>query len=397
MDFVIIANAWTAANDNPTGKHQIALQLAEKGHRVLWIEGSGMRKPSAGSRADRSRIMSKLKTAAKGIRQAEPNIWRVAPLIIPMPTQPIVRALNSIIYICAGCIGKLFLRFKQPTLINFLPIVPLSEKLWPWQKIYFCVDRWDKFDMYDTRIMGAGDSACCRNADVVLTTSHDLQTRCKKKNPHSFLIGHGVNLKHFSSPLHHDTPRPAELPEGKIIGFFGLLSEWVDLKLITELAKALQTIASDKSASIVLIGRADVDISQLEPESNIHILGPKTFAKLPDYTAFFDVSIIPFIINDLTVAVNPIKLREMLAAGCPVVSTALPEVSAIAKDNPYAETAENSSDFITAVIKHLDNNLTSQERKTISDTMRNETWSSKVDLILKTITQVQPHNQSAAP
>ena len=62
MDIVMIANAWSAAADNPTGKHQLALQLVAKGHRVLWIEGSGMRRPQTGSGADRARIRTKFKT-----------------------------------------------------------------------------------------------------------------------------------------------------------------------------------------------------------------------------------------------------------------------------------------------------------------------------------------------
>jgi glycosyltransferase involved in cell wall biosynthesis len=401
MDFVIIANAWTAAADNPTGKHQIALQLAAKGHRVLWIEGSGMRKPSASSGADRSRIVGKLKTAAKGIQKAQPGIWRTAPLIVPMPTQPLVRALNAIIYTAVGVLGSTLLRFKRPTLINFLPVVPLAEMLWPWKKIYFCVDRWDKFDMYDTTVMSHVDDACCRNANVVLTTSNDLQTRCEPKNPRTTLIGHGVNWDHFSAPLQVKTEdhrpqttdrRPEDLPEGRIVGFFGLLSEWVDQDLLISLAQALREANTPPSpnhfaASIVLIGKADVDISRLEAEPNIHILGPKTFSELPAYTAFFDVAIIPFIINELTIAVNPIKLREMLAAGCPVVSTALPEVDFVAQQTDYAETVATAEAFVAAALKRLDEPATHEHRAAISDTMRTETWSAKVDQILNVIDQ----------
>ncbi len=461
MDFVIIANAWTAAADNPTGKHQIALQLAAKGHRVLWIEGSGMRKPSGSSSADRSRIAGKLKAAAKGIQKAQPNIWRTAPLIIPMPTRPLVRAMNAIIYVLVGALGAICLGFKRPTLINFLPVVPLAEKLWPWKKVYFCVDRWDKFDMYDTTVMSHVDDACCHNADVVLTTSHDLQTRCSPKNPNTTLIGHGVNWDHFAAPLHANkgqhpasqsvardcisqpgearnaysrpsdglrrttsrhtgeevfppeagcemqsraTPRPPDMPDGQIVGFFGLLSEWVDQDLLISLARSLTSSshispADDEhvphptshvphSPSLVLIGKADVDISRLEAEPNIHILGPKPFSELPSYTAFFDVAIIPFIINELTIAVNPIKLREMLAAGCPVVSTALPEVDFVAQQTDYAETVATAEAFIAAVLKRLDEPATHEHRVAISDTMRTETWSAKVDQILEVISEV---------
>jgi len=68
MNFVLIANAWSAGEKNPTSKHRIALELARRGHRVLWIEGSGMRTPSLGSGSDRGRMLRKVAAAMKGAR-----------------------------------------------------------------------------------------------------------------------------------------------------------------------------------------------------------------------------------------------------------------------------------------------------------------------------------------
>lgn len=389
MDFVIIANAWSAAEKNPTGKHQIALTLAEKGHRVLWIEGAGMRRPSATQSADRSRMVTKLVAAARGMRKARAGIWHTAPLIIPIPSNPFVRILNAIIYVMTAIVGSFFIGFRRPTLINFLPVVPLAERLWPWKAVYFCVDRWDQFDMYDTGVMTRVDEECCRYADTVLTTSNDLQTRCAPKNPSTHLMGHGVNWDHFSAPLQNAatvTPlsRPTDLPDGKIVGFFGLLSEWVDQNLLLALAHALLT-PQPSPASLVLIGNADVDITSLKSTPNIHILGPKPFQDLPAYTAFFDVAIIPFIVNELTAAVNPIKLREMLAAGCPVVSTSLPEVAVVAQHNPFTDVTHTTEAFIAATLKRLNAPSDHETRKKISNTVKNETWSAKVDQILSII------------
>ena len=69
MDFFIIANAWSAGKDNPTSKHRIALELVRQGHRVLWIEGSGMRAPSVGSAHDRLRMVRKVSAAFRGARE----------------------------------------------------------------------------------------------------------------------------------------------------------------------------------------------------------------------------------------------------------------------------------------------------------------------------------------
>jgi glycosyltransferase involved in cell wall biosynthesis len=229
---------------------------------------------------------------------------------------------------------------------------------------------------------------------------------------------HGVDHDHFAVAV-DDNPereRPSDLPEGRIVGFFGLLSEWLDQELLIKLARALQSTGSSTpggtqasassvtepvtlqdtnqqpatSRSLVLIGTADVPVDRLKSEPNIFMLGPKPFSELPRYVRHFDIGIIPFVVNDLTRAVNPIKLREMLAAGCPVVSTALPEVERIAecgKSPPDSTVVAHTYDeFISAVKRSLQSSLSMEERRIISDSMTGETWQAKVGEILEIIT-----------
>jgi len=132
----------------------------------------------------------------------------------------------------------------------------------------------------------------------------------------------------------------------------------------------------------VLIGQADVGISRLKAEPNILLLGPKPFATLPGYAAHFDVGIIPFHVNELTMAVNPIKLREMLAAGCPVVSTALPEVESYRSERAVV-IAGDATAFAAAVRGFLDAPLAGPERRGLSERMRGETWEAKVAEIME--------------
>jgi len=90
-------------------------------------------------------------------------------------------------------------------------------------------------------------------------------------------------------------PRP-------VVGFFGLLTSWVDLQLIIDCAKAYP------KSSVVVLGRTAVDVTSFKAHSNIHYLGEVPFADLPRYARGFDVGLIPFIVNDLTIAANPLKL-----------------------------------------------------------------------------------------
>ncbi|OGV69677.1 MAG: hypothetical protein A2283_17100 [Lentisphaerae bacterium RIFOXYA12_FULL_48_11] len=374
MDFVIIANAWSASVDNPTSKHQIAMELARQGHRILWVEGAGMRSPSLGSSSDRSRILHKISRAIKGIEKVSNGIWRIAPVICPLPSLGMVRGVNNLIYRLAILSAVAKLNFNNPILVNFMPTVPGVLAKWAWLNIYYCVDRWDAFGVYDSGLMAKLDEQCCRAAGIVIASASDLYERCRKLNPNTHLVSHGVDYEHFASSLKDlvSSSRPADLPQGRIIGFIGLISEWVDQDLLVEIADEIP------DSNIVLIGKADVPVDKLEKKKNIHFSGPKPFRDLPSYIAAFDVGIIPFIVNDLTRAVNPIKLREMLAAGCSVISTDLPEVEkyrgvGIACDRP---------EFVRLVKELLDCPLIKEQKQSISDMVKNETWEEKVKQIL---------------
>jgi glycosyltransferase involved in cell wall biosynthesis len=508
LNFVIVANAWGAGLNNPTSKHQVALELARQGHHVLWVEGAGMRKPSLGSGSDRGRIARKILAALQPARRVWPeaggrgseaggrrpevprgSVHVIAPLLIPIPSRGWIRLLNAWIYFVAARFWCLVLGFKRPVLINYVPVLAEVERLWkrrglqgyrvtglqgrrrlpasdlrpPTSVIYHCVDRWDAFGTYDAEMMRKVDEDCCRFADLVLATAGDLYERCKTYNANTHLLLHGVNYEHFAQALSAGDQRseigdrregkalrpppsalrPPDLPQGQIVGFFGLLSEWVDQELLVRLAQALRepkaetgkrgekaetgklkaevepgqaaavpgsdplpplsafsfqvsALSSSFQLSafpqIVLIGNADVNTSRLTAEPNIHLLGPKPFAELPRYVAFFDVGIIPFLVNELTSAVNPIKLREMLAAGCPVVSTALPEVERYAKDDasqdPGIEAVRmghDSQSFVRQVLERLSRPLQANQRAEISRSMAGEGWDAKVREIVRLV------------
>src|SRR5205085_3820715 len=118
------------------------------------------------------------------------------------------------------------------------------------------------------------------------------------------------------------TPLPEDLKgaPGPIIGFWGLIADWVDLQLIRHVADAFS------GGTVVLLGDSKTNTKPLDGARNIRVLGRKPYADLPRYAKAFDVALMPFKVNELTLAANPLKVREYLAAGLPVVSTAIPEV-----------------------------------------------------------------------
>src|SRR5206468_2861785 len=126
---------------------------------------------------------------------------------------------------------------------------------------------------------------------------------------------------------------------------------------------------------VVLLGRAVTDLAPIDRLPNVHLLGQKPYALLPSYCKGFDVGIIPFRRNELTRKANPLKLREYLAAGLPVVSTDLPEV------RKYGNVVRLASDP-TAFVREIE--LSLRERggsfgTTRVDAMKAESWEARVE------------------
>ena len=152
-----------------------------------------------------------------------------------------------------------------------------------------------------------------------------LQTKRSPRAP-TVLIRHGVDFEHFSSALEAETtipPEIAELPH-PIIGYFGLIADdWVDVPLLIHVARSFP------NGSMVLLGKVTMDVSALQSEPNVHLLGRRPYSSLPSYCKGFDAAVIPFPVTEVTLNANPLKAREYLAAGLPVVSTPIPEVEVL--------------------------------------------------------------------
>src|SRR3989454_1342095 len=338
MSIICISQDWQG---DPTSKKHIMRILAKK-NQVLWVNSIGMRRPTA-SGTDLQRMITKLRRSLAGCQEVEPNLFVMEPLVIPLHGVALADWLNA--KILATLLRRLCRRhgFERPLLWTFLPHVSrlvgrLQERL----VIYHCVDEYSAFSGVPRDALIRMEQDLIRRAHVVFTSAEKLYGERQSLNPHTYYIPHGVDLPHFAGALDPSTEVPADmrgLPH-PVIGFFGLLADWVDLDLVRMVA------AARPDWSVVLIGKATTDLRSLRGLANVHLLGQKPYSTLPSYCRGVDVGIIPFRKNDLTVRANPLKLREYLAAGLPLVSTPLPEGE---RYNRLLHFADRAEAFITAV------------------------------------------------
>ena len=355
----------------PTSKHHVMHILAQN-NVVLWINYHASRKPTASS-SDLAYLARKIGQIFQGLSNPRPNLHVLTPLQIPLPGRPWAKRLNRFLLVhqIRRCLRRLQ---KGPLQIwSFTPDVAyLLDRFSAEKTVYYCVDDFASFSGYDSQQVLRDEADLCRRADLVVTTALALQQAKEPLNHNTILVPHGVDHDHFSTALSEDLTVPPDLSDipHPILGFFGLIRDWLDLDLLAAVAR------QRPQWHIVLLGDSAVDLSPYRSFANIHFLGPKPYSSLPAYCKHFDVGLIPFKINELTKAVNPIKLREYLAAGLPVVSTPLPEVE-LCKD--LVAIADSPKSFVKAVESQLASDPAEKQRR--MSAMRHETWPEKVTKI----------------
>jgi len=354
---------------DPTSKTHIMRLLARR-NRVVWVNSIAMRRPMA-SRRDVRRLFDKLARSFAGCTEVEPNLFVVNPLALPLPGSAVAQRANATFL--AWFLRRTLARVgaASPLLWTFLPSVNrLVGRLGERMVIYHCVDKYAEFSGVPRQAILAMERDLLRRADLVFASARQLCEECRTLNPNTHFVDHGVDVPHFERSLSDATAIPeslALLPR-PIVGFFGLIADWVDLPLIRTLALARPRW------SFVLIGKTVTDATPLRGLPNVHCVGQKPYADLPAYCRGFDVAVIPFRRNELTQRVNPLKLREYLAAGLPVVATPLPEIS---RYDGLVHLAEHPDAFLAAMETAIAERRPELARRRV-DAMRSESWEARV-------------------
>lgn len=214
---------------------------------------------------------------------------------------------------------------------------------------------------------------------IVVCTASNLYDEVAKYRENNFsLVTNGVEIEHFSQTFtDEDIPQSiAHVVEKRkpIIGYFGALAKWFDYELIEKLSD------QHPDYEILLVGW-DYDQSlqktTLTNKDNVTIVGPIDYKELPKYAYWFDVSTIPFLINEITLATSPIKLFEYMALGHPIVTTDMPEC----RKYKSVDIGQTHDEFI----KKVEEAVIKKDDKTTKEILKKEalenTWLAKAQCI----------------
>ena len=210
--------------------------------------------------------------------------------------------------------------------------------------VYDCMDELAQFRFAPSDI-GAREQLLLSQADVVFTGGYRLYESKKRYHENTHFFGCGVDARHFGTARLPETEVPedaAGLPH-PVFGYFGVIDERLDYDLIAALA------AARSDSTVLMVGPfAKVDPRELPQAENIRWLGQRDYADLPRYVKAFDVCLMPFALNEATQFINPTKTLEYMAAGKPIVSTAVADV--VRNFSPIVRVARGSDEFVRAVL-----------------------------------------------
>ena len=281
------------------------------------------------------------------VSEPHPNVVRVVPLMRQEDHRTVDAQCNALLGPLQRALAShplLAGRFDQPVQWFYSPMTApsLLDQFGSATVVYDCMDELANF-LFAPADIGQREKLLLARADLVFTGGRRLYESKSRHHANVHFFGCGVDFAHYAQARQSRTTIPAEvatLPR-PVLGYFGVIDERIDYELLRHLAQAF------RGASIVMVGPVvKVNPESLPREVNVHWLGQRSYAELPALVNSFDVCLMPFALNEATQYINPTKTLEYMAAGKPVVSTAVPDV--VSQYAPVVDVADSHAAFAAA-------------------------------------------------
>ena len=357
---------------------QLMRNVAER-RPVLVVNSISMRMPLPGRSPQAGRrIFRKLKSMLKAVRRPLPELPDfvvMSPLIIPAYGSATGRACNTWLVALQVKLACRWLGLDRPDVVVTVPTaLPVAERL-PHRKLIFNrSDKQSSFPEADTAFVSGLEAQLLDRADHVLYVSSALMAEDSAlAGQRAHFLDHGVDIGHFGPTSDGEAPEDvAQLPRPRL-GFFGGFDDYViDFELLETLAVELP------EAQLVLIGDATCSMERLTRHPNVTWLGKRPYADIPAYGRSFDVALMPWLQNEWIRYCNPIKLKEYLLLGLPIVSTPFPEID---RFRDWVDVGATHGEFVELVRRAL----SGQRRPRPVPDASGWSWAARADELLELV------------
>lgn len=339
---------------------------------VLYVNSIGMRVPRASEgRMFLRRIARKLRSLRRGLTQVRPNFAVFSPVAGPGKLGRLVSraVLPWQVRRAARRMGM-----KRPLLwVACPPGAAFIDELDCVGAVYQRTDRYECFSGVDEQEIKGFDRVMKDRAALTVFCSrslmHDEQNQCAR----ALFVDHGVDFERFSQAGRDPAREPPDVAAiaRPRIGFIGGIdAHTFDPPLLVDVARSMP------EAQFVLVGACSLP-EGWAPLENVHLLGQRGYEEVASYMAACDVLIMPWNNSPWIKACNPVKMKEYLAVGRPVVSTPFDELSNYLDHIVQAKSAPEFAGAIRACLR--DAGDADDRRRRVED----ETWRAKCDRVLE--------------
>lgn len=368
--FLVFSDDW--------GEHPSSCQhlfcLIGREHEVLWVNTIGMRNMEL-TLNDVQKGLRKIKKMIFGAskqREKESSVNLrvkvIQPFMLPFVRNPFVRWLNAQSVTRSVKKGMRLMRQSNPIVVTTVPnscdyIGNFDEK----KIVYYCVDNFSEWPGLDRSLVRLMEEKLTQKANCIVVTSSNLYDHHKSIGKPITLMTHGVDVEHFSVLPEREHPLLAKIPKPRV-GYYGLFDERSDQNLLAAISTQLPSV------SFVITGKVETDIRSLDKLPNVHFVGSVPYKELPSVVVGWEACILPYKRNKLTDNISPLKLKEYIATGKPIVATSLPEV----KDISFLlNVSDSSEEWLRYLRKILLGNDSSEEDEIRKSYLTKESWQQK--------------------
>ncbi len=380
--FVCFAgNDWWYHNRNHFDA-QMVRYLAKHGS-ALYINSIVMQKVNISqSTKFAKKLIRKVKSICRGLKKTDDGFWVYSPFSLPVHHIAWLRQLNRMIVQLQVWFVCRILHIRNPVVLVACPAAcDMAINMKKSRLVYQRTDRFEDFPNADTKIIKDYDRKLKAAADLTVFVNRMLYEEESDKCRKAICLDHGVDYEKFAF-VKTDRNIPADIANipKPIVGYFGQLDNYtIDIDFLEKVVDCLPEM------SFVFIGETAANCPELMKDltvkKNVSMLGKKPYEQVPHYGKCFDVAIMPWLQNRWIQACNPIKLKEYLALGKPVVSTPYNELSKYLDVVYEAKTPEEFAHCIEKALTEDNPERIAARRKKVQA----HTWDGKGKRLLQTL------------
>jgi len=369
---------------NPSCTTHIMQKLAKK-NRVLYINPFSSDLREATKSGITARIIRKLKSTVKFLRQPQKNLHVFSPIFFPLQGNRVIDCVNNALLRFQIMSVRRVLGMSKPILwVENIRAADILRWFDPLLQVYHVSDLFSEDEYTANReILRPREEKVSRASDILICVSKRLfKVKSTQHNRNNvFYLPHGVDFELFRKAANNGDNSIKELANvpRPIAGYYGTMTAYNDIELLEYCAAHLRDV------SFVLVGQiTGGNYQELAKQPNVYLRGKVSYEQIPSLCACFDVCLLQWKMSKWIEYCNPLKFFEYMASGKAIVSVPIDE---IVENYPnVVSVAGTKEEYCKAITWELNNDTNERAQRRI-EAAKDHSWDSHIEQLSQIISE----------